>query len=144
MTLLTMLFHFDVAGLDIEAELLGARYDIERDGVKYFIQFPKDANDFEVDKSHGQHTLPSLIKGWSGTQGDPRAYVLLGVIQVGVVRDVDLPRGFDPSDQLVLLPLLDLLRDSAEQARRLLKDYLDLLATQGGQYWLGTTAPVSS
>jgi hypothetical protein len=129
----TAYFHFEVAGLMVDVELLGQSLTVRRDEYEVLITLPASETDFGVRPPFSDRTR--VLGG--GTQ-DPKTGQWLKR-SVGLVRarvDLDLPLTKDDFS-----PTHEGLRKAASAARRAVGDYLEIVRADYGQYWLDTCTP---
>jgi hypothetical protein len=138
MTRLAAVFHFEVNHLWVQAQLLGTSHVREYQGTVVRLTIPSSERDFGLDASRSLDLR--ALTGKSATAEGMSAHGV-GMVQVSVLFDASISSGdfiHDPP-QHIMEAGFEALRQAYETATSFLGHYLDLVHTQGGQYWLGLT-----
>jgi hypothetical protein len=124
-------FHFRVHELLVASELLGDSSAVYRDGYRMKFSIPSHEKDFGLS---GKRDVFALGGGWQS--GDEWTCRELGLVRLSV--ELDLPDAV--LGQVLERETVDeahkLLGAAADAARRYVRDYIDLIRTRHGQFWL--------
>ncbi len=139
--MMTAVFHFDVPGLWVAAELQGTRHETSFEGYAIVLVFPNGSEDFGTD-SIEDISLPTIGGSVSRESDDILLAIQIRMLRVELQIDQELPGAEagegEPSQRLTAAT--ELLSAMAEVARRFMGSYLDLVRCEEDQYWLGPSA----
>ena len=133
-------YHFEIPELWISRDLSGTSHEASHSGFKMRLSFPRDAGDFGIRERDAWHDH-RLVTGWIEDKRGQRLAEAVEMVRVTV--ECRLPFGADdvgdgrrPPDT-VFDDGVEVLKAAANAARGLLRDYLDLVRAEHGQFWLG-------
>lgn len=127
-------YHFDVAGLEVEVELLGTSAIVTSDNYEVVLRIPAGETDF----SYNHDNAPQALAG--GTQDRDGHWLRRSVMMLRATIELDIPLQAGPLDDVrdeALEAASAALQSAAEAARAVVLGYLEQVRTRHGQGWLG-------
>lgn len=124
-------FHFRLDELLVASELLGSASAVDRDGYHIHFTIPASQEDFGLA---GDPDVFALGGGWQ--RENEWTCRELGLVRLSV--ELKLPDAVlkEELDRATIDEAYKLLAAAANAATRYLRDYLDLIRTRHGQFWL--------
>lgn len=119
----------------VNAELLASTRTVRRRGHEIHVTLPATMDDFGLMSDFAEPALGG------GTQKDDK-WISRSVTLMRLSVDLELPDSAtdDSPNRATIDEVHGLLGSAADVARKLLHEYIDLVRTRQGQYWLGHSA----
>jgi len=130
-------FHFRLDEMTISSELLGASHVVERAGRRVHFSFPANETDFGLERVTDERAFAGGVQ----REGEWVSRTL-GLVRLSVELQLPDAAAEEHPDRATIDEVLELVRSAAEVARGCLHDYVDLVRTHYGQYWLAHSGQI--
>jgi hypothetical protein len=139
--MLTAVYHFEISGLWVKAELLGTRHETTFSNHELALILPRKAGDFGIGKS-GDPLLRCLGSYTNDAASGEKVAAEVLVVRVEVEVESDLKGSPDPytkPENDVINQGIIILQNTVGIARSFVRRYAALVRAELDQYWLGSS-----